>query len=70
MEQWNREELYLDVWEEPLTTLTKKCGISAVALGKVCRKWKIPLPGSGYWAKKEFGKPVKLTQLLKVYQGK
>jgi hypothetical protein len=35
-----------------------KYGISALALGKVCHKLQIPLPGRGYWAKKEFGKLV------------
>lgn len=63
MEHWNREELYSNVWEHPLTKLVAKYGISAVALGKVCRKLKIPLPGRGYWAKKEFGKPVKRIPL-------
>jgi hypothetical protein len=58
MEVWNREELYNEIWEQPLVKLAAKYGISAVMLGKVCRKLKIPLPGRGYWAKKEFGKPV------------
>ena len=35
----------------------RKYGISAVMLGKVRRKLQ-PLPGRGYWIKKEFGKPV------------
>jgi len=57
METWNRDELYAEVWEQPLVKLAPKYGISAVALGKVCRKLQIPIPGRGYWAKKEFGKP-------------
>lgn len=63
MEEWDREALYADVWERPLTKLTTKYGLSAVALGKVCRKLKIPLPGRGYWAKKEFGKTVRRLPL-------
>jgi hypothetical protein len=58
MEIWNREELYAEVWEQPLLKIAPKYGISAVALGKVCQKLQIPLPGRGYWVKKEFGKPV------------
>jgi hypothetical protein len=58
METWDREQLYLEIWETPLIKLALKYGISAVALGKVCRKLQIPLPGRGYWAKKEFGKSV------------
>ena len=63
METWNREELYNEVWEQPLVKIASKYGISAVALGKVCRKLQIPLPGRGYWTKKEFGKPVERLPL-------
>lgn len=63
METWNREELYAEIWEQPLVKLAPKYGISAVAIGKVCRKLQIPLPGRGYWVKKEFGKPVKRLPL-------
>jgi hypothetical protein len=58
MENWNREELYAEIWEAPAIKVAAKYGISSVMLGKVCRKLQIPLPGRGYWAKKEFGKPV------------
>lgn len=43
--------------------LATKHGISAVALGKVCRKLQIPLPGRGYRIKREFGKPVEQSPL-------
>jgi hypothetical protein len=46
-------------WEKPLLKLQVKYGVSAVAIGKVCRKLKVPLPGRGYWARKAFGKTVK-----------
>ena len=62
-EIWNREELYSEIWEKPLVKVAAKYGISAVALGKVCRKLQIPLPGRGYWTKKEFGKSVEKTAL-------
>ena len=64
METWNREELYAEVWEQPLVRIAPKYGISAVALGKVCQKLQIPLPGRGYWVKKEFGKLVERLPLL------
>lgn len=63
METWNREELYAEIWEQPLVKVAAKYGISAVMLGKVCRKLQIPLPGRGYWTKKEFGKPVERLPL-------
>lgn len=55
---WNRDELYKDVWETPMWTLATKYGISDVGLAKVCRKLMIPLPGRGYWAKKDAGHAV------------
>ena len=63
METWNREELYVQIWDEPLIKVAAKYGISAVMLGKVCRKLQIPLPGRGYWVKKEFGKTVEKLPL-------
>lgn len=53
-----REDLYQLVWAEPLRTLAKRFGISDVALAKRGRAANIPLPGLGYWAKKEAGKKV------------
>jgi hypothetical protein len=61
-----REELYEQVWSEPLVQLAKKFGISDVALAKRCRRMRIPLPGLGYWAKKQHGKPVRRAPLPKL----
>jgi hypothetical protein len=63
VETWNRDNFYLEVWEHPQVKVAAKYGISAVMLGKVCRKLQIPVPGRGYWAKLEFGKPVKRIPL-------
>jgi hypothetical protein len=66
MDTWNREELYRDIWNEPMLTLSKKYGVSAVMLGKVCRKLSIPVPGRGYWARKAFGHSVKVKPLPRI----
>jgi hypothetical protein len=63
-EIWNREELYKDVWEQSLTKLQSKYCVSAVAIGKVCRRLRVPLPGRGYWAKLAVGKAVRKPPLL------
>jgi hypothetical protein len=63
---WNREELYADVWETPLTKLTAKYGVSAYILRNVCRKLQIPVPPSGYWIQKEFGKSVERAPLPEI----
>jgi len=56
--KFTRLELYQLVWSEPLRKLAQRFGISDVAIAKRCRRSNIPLPGIGYWAKKEAGKQV------------
>lgn len=65
---WNRDELYREVWSTPMKVLATKYGISDVALAKTCRKLIIPLPGRGYWAKKQAGIKVKQQPLPAVSQ--
>ncbi|MDP4533507.1 hypothetical protein Q9252_15280 [Marinobacter salarius] len=50
-----RQSLYEEVWAEPVSRTAPRYGISGVALGKICRKHKIPLPPRGYWAKIKAG---------------
>lgn len=65
MEQANltREELFEEVWNNPLTTLAKKYAISDVGLRKICIKWNIPLPKAGHWSKAKHGKAPKKPRL-------
>lgn len=58
-----REELYDQVWNQPMRTLAQHCGISDVGLAKTCRRLRVPVPGRGYWAKKTAGYKVKQTPL-------
>jgi hypothetical protein len=51
-----RQELYTQVWAEPVDTVAKRLGLSNVGLGKLCRRHQIPVPPRGYWARKEVGK--------------
>lgn len=43
--EFKREELYEQVWSEPMLSLSKKYSLSDVGLAKICRKLKIPVPG-------------------------
>src|SRR5688572_28540736 len=52
---YRRTELYEQVWAEPVRTVAKRYGVSDVALGKVCRRLKVPLPGLGYWTRVRLG---------------
>ncbi len=51
-----REELYEQVWSQPMIELAKQYGMSDVGLAKICRKLTIPVPGRGYWAKLKAGR--------------
>ena len=63
MRRLTREELYALVWARPMTKVAKQFGLSDVALHKICSKHDVPTPPQGYWAKKEFGKPVTVRPL-------
>ena len=62
-ELWDRDELYQEIWKEPVTTVAKRYGVSGNAIAKVCRKLQIPAPGRGYWAKKAEGHSVEQIPL-------
>lgn len=53
-----RSELYKKVWTVPMTRLAKELGVSDVGLAKACRRYAVPTPPRGYWAKLEAGKQV------------
>lgn len=58
-----REQLYELVWSTPGTKLAEKLGVSDVAISKRCRVLGVPRPERGYWAKLEFGKVGKKSEL-------
>ena len=43
--------------------------VSGVALGKVCRKLRVPLPGRGCWARKRAGQTLKRPALPPLKKG-
>lgn len=60
---YDRETLYREVWEEAVTTVAKRYGVSNVAIRKVCKSMSIPLPPLGYWAKKKAGQNISISPL-------
>ncbi|WP_100489198.1 hypothetical protein [Sporolactobacillus pectinivorans] len=58
-----RIEIYEGIWNKPIKKVAKKYGISDTTLRKRCGLYGIPLPCAGYWAKKNYGKDVKVTPL-------
>lgn len=61
-----REELYNEIWSEPVITVAKRYGMSDNGLRKHCKRLGIPLPPSGYWAKVKAGQKVPKPALPKV----
>ncbi|MDQ0220666.1 hypothetical protein ELQ35_05980 [Peribacillus cavernae] len=61
-----REQLYNEIWTEPVKIVAKKYEISDVALRKHCSKFGIPLPPRDYWEKVKNGKSVYKPPLPKV----
>ena len=59
----NREELYEQVWSQPMTKLASTYSLSDNGLRKICKKHDIPLPTLGYWAKMQHGKKVERLPL-------
>ncbi len=59
----SREELYSLVWQKPIIRLAEEFGLSDQGLAKICRKFEIPRPPRGYWAKLEAGKNVEQAPL-------
>jgi hypothetical protein len=55
MERYDRELLYQQVWEKPMLKAAEEYGVSSVALGKICKKLGVPVPGRGHWAKLAHG---------------
>jgi hypothetical protein len=62
---YNRDTLYKEVWEAPVTEVAKRYKVSDVAIHKVCKALEIPTPPTGYWAKVRAGKPVSVIPLPK-----
>jgi len=62
-----REQLYNEIWFEPVSIVAKRYGISDTTLRKRCKKMNIPLPPRGYWEKIKSGQKIEKPALSKVF---
>lgn len=62
-----RDKVYNEIWEEPVSIVAKRYGISDTALRKRCIKLNIPIPPRGYWEKVRSGQKIKKPSLPKVF---
>lgn len=58
-----REELYEQVWTEPIVHIARRLGLSDRGLGKLCARYDVPVPPRGWWAKKQHGHPARRIPL-------
>lgn len=58
-----REELYEQVWAEPMLAVAARHEVSSSFLARVCRRLNVPTPARGYWAKRAAGKAPPLPPL-------
>lgn len=63
-----RTRLYRQVWSIPGSQLAILYGISDVGLAKVCKRYLIPRPPRGYWARRAAGQNVQRPPLPKASQ--
>jgi hypothetical protein len=66
---YRRDELYEQVWTEPVRTVAKRYGVSDVALAKTCKRLGVPLPGRGFWARRNAGQDVGRAPLAPLAAG-
>ena len=59
----SREQLYEEVWAEPMTKVALKYGVSSSFMARVCSWLNVPRPERGYWAKLAVGKSTKQPPL-------
>ncbi len=64
-----REQLYAKMWTTPATHVAKEFGLSDVGLAKVCKRFKIPRPERGHWARIAAGHKIDRPQLPAVESG-
>jgi hypothetical protein len=65
----SRRELFDLVWTKPVTKVAVDFGVSDVAVHKLCKKHRIPVPGRGYWAKRAAGKMVRAVVFREISDG-
>jgi hypothetical protein len=51
-----RDQLYQEVWAEPMTRVAARHDVSSSFLARVCTRLNIPRPQRGYWAKLAVGR--------------
>ena len=59
----SRAELHELVWTQPMKDLPEVVGVSSTSVKNACRKYDIPVPDRGHWAKLKAGKSARRIPL-------
>ncbi|KAA0894075.1 hypothetical protein [Oryzomonas rubra] len=65
----SREQLYEEVWAEPMTKVALKYCVSSSFLARICTRLNVPRPQRGYWAMHATGKRPKQPPLPEARPG-
>jgi hypothetical protein len=65
----SREQLYQQVWTEPMTAVAKQYKVSSSFLARICSRLNVPRPPRGYWAKRKVGQALSQPPLLEAGPG-
>jgi hypothetical protein len=65
----SRQELYDLAWQEPMLRIAERFNVSSSYLARVYTELRVPRPGPGYWAQREFGKAPAQPELPEVREG-
>lgn len=68
-EQYDRSQLFDEVWAEPVTVVAPRYGLSDVGLKKLCARLQVPTPTRGHWAKVKAGSGIPPKPKLKAFKG-
>lgn len=60
---FEREALYAEVWTDPISTVSKRYGLSDNGLRKICKRLGVPMPPLGYWARIRSGQRIARPKL-------
>lgn len=61
--QLSRAQIYEMIWSQPIQQVAPSLGLSDVGLAKLCKRYDIPRPPRGYWAKIQHGQAPPKTPL-------
>ena len=64
IETITRKQLYDLIWSKPLTKVQLELGLTYAQIRSICKELKIPIPGSGFWIKQQYGKPLTILPLV------